>query len=79
VSTDMKQATTQLVNQLVAQQKQALINKGTNAVNNLINKNNADTTKVKIPVTQEEAKEQVKEKAKEEVKNRLNNLLNKKN
>lgn len=79
VSTDMKQATTQLVNQLVAQQKQALINKGTNAVNNLINKNNADTTKVKIPISKEEAKEQVKEKAKEEVKNRLNNLLNKKN
>jgi hypothetical protein len=79
VSTDMKQATTQLVNQLVAQQKQALINKGTNALGNLINKNNADTTKIKIPITQEEAKEQVKEKAKNEVKNRLNNLLKKNN
>lgn len=75
VSTDMKQATTQLVNQLVAQQKQALINKGTNALGNLINKNNTDSTKIKIPITQEEAKEQIKEKAKNEVKNRLNNLL----
>lgn len=79
VSTDMKQATTQLVNQLVAQQKQALINKGTNALGNLINKNNADSTKIKIPITQEEAKEQIKEKAKNEVKNRLNNLLKKNN
>lgn len=79
VSTDMKQATTQLVNQLVAQQKQALINKGTNALGNLINKNNTDSTKIKIPITQEEAKEQIKEKAKNEVKNRLNNLLKKNN
>ncbi len=87
VSTDMKQATTTLVNQLVEQQKQALVKKGTNELTNLINKNvkGVDTSKTSIPVTKEElnkkteeVKEEVKEKAKDKVKEGLNNLLNKK-
>ena len=87
VSTDMKQATTTLVNQLAEQQKQALIKKGTNELTNLINKNvkGADSSKTSIPVNKEEldkkteeVKEEVKEKAKDKVKEGLNNLLNKK-
>uniref|UniRef100_UPI00404A3FBA AsmA family protein n=1 Tax=Flavobacterium sp. TaxID=239 RepID=UPI00404A3FBA len=87
VSTDMKQATTTLMNQLVEQQKQALINKGKNELTNLINKNvkGSDSTKTSIPVTKEEietkkeeVKEEIKEKAKDKVKEGLNGLLNKK-
>jgi hypothetical protein len=84
VSTDMKQATTTLINQIVAQQKQALIKKGTNEITNLINKNvkGADSSKTSIPVTKEElnqkkeeVKEEIKEKAKDKVKEGLNGLL----
>ena len=87
VSTDMKQASTALMNQLIEQQKQALIKKGTNELSNLLGNNikGADSTKTTIPVTKEEVdkkaeevKEEVKEKAKDKVKEGLNNLFNKK-
>ncbi|WP_395044131.1 AsmA-like C-terminal region-containing protein [Flavobacterium sp.] len=74
INTDIKAATTTLVNNLVKQQKEQLIGKGTTALGNLIDKNKkpGDTTKTKIPVT----KEEVKEKAKEEVKTKAKDLLN---
>ncbi|WP_418264817.1 AsmA-like C-terminal region-containing protein [Flavobacterium faecale] len=73
ISTDMKTAVTNLTNQLVQQQKAALINKGTSKLTDLINKNKpaTDTTKTVIPTT----KAEVQEKAKEEVKAKASNLL----
>ncbi|MGA9638488.1 AsmA-like C-terminal region-containing protein [Flavobacterium sp.] len=74
ISTDMKTAVTNLTNQLVQQQKEKLISKGTSALTDLLNKNKktGDTTKITAPVT----KEEVKEKAKEEVKTKATDLLN---
>ncbi len=73
VSTDMKQAVTNLASQLVKQQKDKLINQATNqgtkVLDNLIKGNSKDTTKTNAPV-----KEQVKTKAKDV----LNGLFNKK-
>lgn len=59
VSTDLKQATTKLANQLIKQQKDKLVNQGTKAIENLIKGNTKaqDTTK---PKTKED---QVKDKA----------------
>lgn len=48
ISTDMKSAVTNLTNQLVKQQKEKLVSKGTSALNDYLNKNtskSADTTK----------------------------------
>lgn len=61
VSTDLKQATTNLANQLIKQQKDKLVNQGTKAIENLIKGNTKaqDTTK---PKTKED---QVKDKAKD--------------
>lgn len=66
ISTDLKQSTTKLVNQLVQQQKQKLINQGTSALTNLIDKNTkpSDTTKTKTtekPKTEDVVKDKVKE------------------
>ncbi|WP_026976654.1 AsmA-like C-terminal region-containing protein [Flavobacterium tegetincola] len=59
ISTDMKQAVTNLANQLIQQQKDKLINQGTNALQNLIKGNTTvkDSTK---PATKED---KVKDKA----------------
>lgn len=64
VSTDMKQAVTNLSNQLIKQQKEKLVNQGTKALENLIKGNTKaqDTTK---PKTKEE---EVKDKAKDLIK-----------
>lgn len=74
ISTDIKSAVTNLTNQLVQQQKERLISKGTSTLTDLINKNKkpGDTTKTVIPVT----KEEVQVKAKEEVTKKANDLLN---
>jgi hypothetical protein len=59
VTTDIKSGITNLTNQLVKQQKEKLVKQGTNALENLINKNTkSDTTKTKSPV-----KEDIKKKA----------------
>ena len=82
ISTDMKQATTALVNQLVEQQKQKLVNQGTSALGNLLNqtKNPKDTSKTTTPSTKEEVKTKTEEVVKDKVKEGLNNLFgNKKN
>ena len=71
ISTDMKQAVTNLANQLVKQQKDKLINQGTNALQNLIKGNTKDKDTTKTP-TKEEA---VKDKAKD----LINGLFGKKN
>lgn len=72
VSTDIKQATTKLVTQLVEQQKQKLINQGTSALTDLINQNTkpADTTKPTQPKSKEDQ-------IKDQVKDGLNSLFNK--
>ncbi|AWI24718.1 AsmA-like C-terminal region-containing protein [Flavobacterium pallidum] len=72
VTTDMKQAVTNLASQLVKQQKDKLINQGTKALGNLIG-GKKDTTKT-TPTTKEEVKTEVKTKAKD----LLNGLFNKK-
>ncbi|AWA28902.1 AsmA family protein [Flavobacterium magnum] len=71
VTTDMKQAVTNLASQLVKQQKDKLINQGTKALGNLIG-GKKDSTKT-TPSTKEEVKTEVKTKAKD----LLNGLFNK--
>ena len=59
ISTDIKSGITNLTTQLVKQQKEKLIKQGSNALEDLINKNTkTDTTKAKSP-----AKEDIKKKA----------------
>ncbi|WP_269226273.1 AsmA-like C-terminal region-containing protein [Flavobacterium eburneipallidum] len=72
IATDMKTVVTNLTNQLVKQQKEKLVTKGTSAITDYINKNKkpTDTTKAATPTT----KEEVKTKASE----LLNGLFNKK-
>ncbi|HEY4617081.1 MAG TPA: AsmA-like C-terminal region-containing protein, partial [Flavobacterium sp.] len=74
ITTDIKSAVTNLTNQLVAQQKQRLLNQGTSALSDYITKNQkpADTAKTAVPAT----KEEVKTKAVEEVKTKASDLLN---
>lgn len=80
VTTDVRQATTQLINQLVQQQKQQLVNQGTQALGNIIDRNRptGDTAKTKVPNTKEEIKTQAEEKAKDKVREGINSLFNKK-
>lgn len=54
VGTDIKQATTALVTNLAKQQKDKLLNKGTSALEDIINKNtkSSDTTKTKKTINQ---------------------------
>ena len=75
ISTDIKSAVTNFTNQLVQQQKEKLVSKGTSALTNIINKNTktGDTTKTAVPATKEEVKEEVKTKATD----LLNNFFNK--
>jgi hypothetical protein len=79
ITTDIKSATVNLTKQLVAQQKDKLVSKGTTALSGLIDKNKkpGDTTKTTIPTTKEEIKEKVKEEAKAKAGNLLKGLLNK--
>ncbi len=63
ITTDMKQAITNLTTQLVQQQKDRLINQGTNALSNILNpKKTTDTTKTATP------KEDIKTKAADALK-----------
>ena len=64
ITTDVKQATTILVNNLVKQQKDKLINQGTNALNSII----SNATKPKSDTTKTDVKTDIKTKA--------NDLLN---
>jgi len=57
ISTDMKQAVTNLANQLVQQQKDKLINQGTNALQNLIKGNTKDKDTTKTPTKEEAVKD----------------------
>ena len=77
ISTDTKQATTKLVNQLVEFQKQKLINQGTSALGNLLNqtKDPKDTAKTTTPATKEEVKTKTEEVVKDKVKDGLNSLF----
>ncbi len=49
VTTDMKSAVTNLTTQLVKQQKEKLLNQGTNALKDLLNGTKKDTSKTKTP------------------------------
>lgn len=61
ISTDMKQAVTNLANQLVKQQKDKLINQGTNALQNLIKGNDKPKDTTKAPTKEEEVKDKAKD------------------
>lgn len=81
VSTDIKQATTNLITQLVDMQKGKLINQATEALGNLIpGKTKVDTTKTKsVDTTKTVTPKQTIDKAKDSiVKNALKNLFKKK-
>jgi hypothetical protein len=80
ISTDIKTAVTNLTNQLVQLQKERLVNKGTAALTDLINKNKkpGDTTKTVLPTTKVEAQEKVKEEAKAKATSIINGFFNKK-
>ncbi|NRS87355.1 hypothetical protein HNQ02_000255 [Flavobacterium sp. 7E] len=77
ISTDMKSAVTNLTNQLIQQQKEQLVKKGTSALTDLLNKNKkpGDSTKTTTPVIPT-TKEEVKTQAKEEVKAKATDLIN---
>lgn len=64
VTTDLKQATTNLVNNLVKQQKENLTNKGKDALNNIIN----NATKPKTDSTKTDVKTNVKNTANDLIK-----------
>ena len=57
----MKQAVTNLANQLVKQQKDKLINQGTNALQNLIKGNTNDKDSTKTPTKEEKVKDKAAE------------------
>jgi hypothetical protein len=80
INTDIKTAVTNLTNQLVEQQKERLVSKGTSALTDLINKNkkSGDTTKTVLPTTKAEAQEKVKEEAKAKASSIINGFFNKK-
>ncbi|WP_366186691.1 AsmA-like C-terminal region-containing protein [Flavobacterium ovatum] len=80
ISTDMKTAFTNLTNQLIQQQKAALISKGTSKLTDLINKNKqpGDTTKTVIPTTKVEVQEKAKEEVKKQASTLIKGLFNKK-
>jgi hypothetical protein len=61
ISTDMKQAVTNLANQLVQQQKDKLLNQGTNALQNLINGNTKDKDTTKVPTKEDKVKDKAAE------------------
>lgn len=80
ISTDLKTAATNLTNQLIQQQKNKLVGKGTSALTDLLNKNKkaGDTTKTIIPTTKAEVQEKAKEEVKAKATDLLNSLFNKK-
>ncbi|MBC5840037.1 AsmA family protein [Flavobacterium sp. F-380] len=80
ISTDIKTAVTNLTNQLVQQQKERLVSKGTSALTDLINKNKkpGDTTKTVLPTTKAEVQEKAKEEVKAKATTIINGLFNKK-
>lgn len=75
ITTDLKQSTTKLVTQLAEQQKQKLINQGTSALTNLIDKNTKPSDTTKTTTTEKPKTEDV---VKDKVKEGLNSLLGKK-
>ena len=74
VTTDVKQATTALVNNLVKQQKEKLINQGTNALNSII----SNATKPKSDTTKTDVKTDIKTKANDLLNGLFNNKKKKK-
>ncbi len=76
VTTDIKQATTKLTQDIMAQQKQRLINQGTSALGNLLHQNSktADSLKTAVPTT-EAVKAKTEEKVKTKLREGLNTLL----
>lgn len=89
VQTDMKQVATNLTNQIVEKQKTELVNKGKDALEEVIGKDvdiptskeeiNQKVEEAKDEINQkiEEKKEEAKEEAKDKAKDALKNLLNK--
>jgi hypothetical protein len=61
VSTDIEQAVTKLANQLIKTEKDKLVTKGTNALENLLGGNKKDTTKTQTSTPKEDVKTKVSE------------------
>jgi hypothetical protein len=80
IKTDMKSAVANLTNQLVQQQKEKIVGKGTSALTDLLNKNKkaGDTTKTVVPTTKEEIKEKVTQEVKTKAEDLIKGLFNKK-
>lgn len=80
ISTDIKTEVTTLTNKMVQQQKERLVNKGTAALTELLNKNKkpGDTTKTVLPTTKAEVQEKVKEEVKAKATSIINGFFNKK-
>ncbi|MFC4739133.1 AsmA-like C-terminal region-containing protein [Flavobacterium ponti] len=79
LTTDLKMATTNLITQLLKQQKDKLIGQGLSQLGNVAGlPTKTDSTGTSTPKTKEEVKEEVKEVVKDKVKDGLNNLFNKK-
>ena len=74
VTTDVKQASTTLVNNLVKQQKEKLINQGTNSLNSII----SNATKPKSDTTKTDVKTDIKTKANDLLNGLFNNKKKKK-
>ena len=74
ITTDVKQATTTLANNLVKQQKDKLINQGTNALNSII----SNATKPKSDTTKTDVKTDIKTKANDLLNGLFNNKKKKK-
>src|SRR5690554_1609751 len=89
IQTDMKQVVTNLTNQIVEKQKTELVNKGKDALEDVIGKDvdiptskeeinqKVEDAKEEINQKIEEKKEEAKEEAKDKAKEALRNLLNK--
>ncbi len=69
-----------MTNQLIQQQKEKLVGKGTSALTDLLNKNKkaGDTTKTVVPTTKAEVQEKAKEEVKAKATDLINGLFNKK-
>jgi hypothetical protein len=80
ISTDVSKSVTNLTTQLVKQQRDKYIDKGKNALGDLIsgNKNPKDTTKTKTPKTNEEVKQKTEDAVKKAAGNALKDLFKKK-
>ena len=78
VTTDLSQVARTVANQIIAQQRDAVINRGAQALQNALppKLRGNDSIPSPIPTTKEEVRQQVEEKARDKVREGVNNLIN---